>query len=135
MTTTHVKLTSAKIRELKALARKIDKQESASIKARGRKAFDRHQRLLKIIKQLRKEREKRGLTLTQAARLTGIAKPNLSRLENSTSITPTLDTLCRYAEALGMTFAIRLTNVGATREPGVGAGSHGKSHRLTQGHN
>jgi Helix-turn-helix len=135
MTTTHVKLTPVKIKEFKALASKIDKQESSSIKARGRKAFERHQRLLKIIKRLRKEREKRGITLFQASRLTGIAKPNLSRLENSTSITPTLDTLSRYAEALGMTFAIRLTNAGTTGETGVSADSHARSHRLTQGHN
>jgi transcriptional regulator with XRE-family HTH domain len=56
------------------------------------------------------------MSVAAVARKTGIAKPNLSRLacgepsrtENSEHTAPTLDTLERYARAVGMTIQIEL---------------------------
>ncbi len=50
---------------------------------------------------IREIREARGLTLDALAAKCGIAKPNLSRLENN-KITPTLETLNTVARGLGM---------------------------------
>src|SRR5439155_1724850 len=49
---------------------------------------------------LREIREARGLTLASLARKSGIAKPNLSPLEND-KVTPTFKTLQMIASALG----------------------------------
>jgi transcriptional regulator with XRE-family HTH domain len=49
---------------------------------------------------IREIRESRGLTLDELAGKCGIAKPNLSRLEND-KVTPALGTISRIAAALG----------------------------------
>jgi DNA-binding Xre family transcriptional regulator len=101
-------LRARKIKNLKALARKIDSQESESIRARGRAAFARHERLRSIVQALRAQRLSQGMSLSALARKSGIAKPNLSRLENSAQSAPNLDTLERYARAVGMSIRIEL---------------------------
>jgi transcriptional regulator with XRE-family HTH domain len=50
---------------------------------------------------IREIREARGMTLDALAGKCGIAKPNLSRLENN-KVTPTLETLNMVARGLGM---------------------------------
>jgi transcriptional regulator with XRE-family HTH domain len=50
-------------------------------------------------RRIREIREARGMTLDELAARTGIAKPNLSRLEND-KVTPSLDTLVTVAAAL-----------------------------------
>jgi DNA-binding XRE family transcriptional regulator len=50
---------------------------------------------------LRQARTAAGLSLTQAARRSGIDKAALSRLERGLQPNPTIETLCRYAAALG----------------------------------
>lgn len=104
------KLSPEQIKMLKAKAKQIDRQESTDIKARGRAVFDHHQRLRAILKLLIAERKRRKLSLADLAERTGIAKPNLSRLENSAATTPTLDTLERYAQAVGKTLRVELTD-------------------------
>ncbi|MCC6579281.1 MAG: helix-turn-helix transcriptional regulator [Phycisphaeraceae bacterium] len=111
---THVKLSPEKIRSLKALARRIDARDSVDIVARGREAFAHHQEIMGVVQALKTERLRRGLSLTDMAAQTGIAKPNLSRLENVARTTPRLDTLRRYAQALGLDIKVELIEV----EPG-----------------
>jgi DNA-binding XRE family transcriptional regulator len=50
---------------------------------------------------LRRERERLGLSLADVAKLAGIDKAALSRLENGLQINPTVNTLARYVRALG----------------------------------
>lgn len=50
--------------------------------------------------ELKRERERQGLTLTELADRTGIDPAALSRLETGKQANPTLDTLCRIAHAL-----------------------------------
>jgi transcriptional regulator with XRE-family HTH domain len=50
---------------------------------------------------LRKERERLGLSLADVAERTGIDKAALSRLETGKHINPTIDTVWRYAHAVG----------------------------------
>jgi DNA-binding XRE family transcriptional regulator len=57
--------------------------------------------LKQMIHRLRKLREEAGLSLTAVAERSGIDKSSLSRLENGHQPNPTLDTIVRYAGALG----------------------------------
>jgi hypothetical protein len=104
------KLSPRRVKTLKALARKIDAEEGAEIRAQAREIFKHHRWLRGVVDALKTQRQRRGISLADLARLTGIAKPNLSRLENSTHSTPTLDTLECYARAVGMTVRVQLVD-------------------------
>ena len=58
--------------------------------------------LLAAVRALKNEREVRGLSLTTIAERSGIDKAALSRLENGLQTNPTIDTLYRYASAIGV---------------------------------
>ncbi|MBI3462622.1 MAG: helix-turn-helix transcriptional regulator [Planctomycetes bacterium] len=54
-----------------------------------------------LIRELKQAREAAGLTLAAVSKLTGMDQATLSRLENGRQPNPTVDTLWRYARALG----------------------------------
>ncbi len=54
-----------------------------------------------LIHELKKAREAAGLSLAVVARRTGMDQATLSRLENGRQPNPTVDTLWRYARAVG----------------------------------
>ena len=60
--------------------------------------------LAKFIGGLRQHREQSGLSLTDVADRSGIDKASLSRLENGFYSNPTMNTLARYARAIGKRF-------------------------------
>jgi len=60
---------------------------------------------------LKTTREALGLSLADIKASTGIEKSNLSRLENDSLANPTIDTLCRYAEAVGKEIVITLVDI------------------------
>jgi len=64
-----------------------------------------------FIAELRRQREARGLSLADVAARSGIDKAALSRLENGQQPNPTLNTLTRYAHALGKRLALSLEEV------------------------
>jgi len=70
--------------------------------ARGvaKRLKDERKVITELVSQLRKAREKAGVSLSELESLTGINKSSLSRLENSTAPNPTLLTLHRYAAAI-----------------------------------
>ena len=76
--------------------------------AYGKKVKIRHDTLRQAVAALKAAREALGLTLTDIKARTGIEKSNLSRLENDPNPNPTIDTLCRYADAVGKEIAITL---------------------------
>ena len=55
-----------------------------------------------IVRRLRDAREAAGVSLSELESRTGILKSALSRLENSKAPNPTLATLQKYANAIGM---------------------------------
>ena len=57
--------------------------------------------LLRMIHELKKAREAAGLSLADVAERSGIDKAALSRLENGVHDNPTVETLMRYAAAVG----------------------------------
>ncbi len=59
---------------------------------------------------LRRERERLGLSLADVAEHAKIDKAALSRLENGQHLNPTVNTLARYARALGKSVTYGLEN-------------------------
>jgi DNA-binding XRE family transcriptional regulator len=83
-------------------------QERPELVAYGKKVKARHDTLRQAVAALKAAREALGLTLTDIRARTGIEKSNLSRLENDPNPNPTIDTPCRYADAVGKEIAITL---------------------------
>lgn len=104
-------VSAAYVRRMKQVAQRIDREEAEQIKAEARIAFAHHEAVRSLVADLTAERRRQGLSLAQMADRTGIAKPNLSRLENDDAPTPRMATVERYARALGK--AVRLELVDA----------------------
>ena len=64
---------------------------------------------------LKRAREAAGLTLAEVSRRCGIDQPALSRLENGHNKNPTLDTLWRYAAAVGRRLVLTTEAIRDTR--------------------
>ena len=105
---THPALTPQRIAELSGLARKIDREEAEQIKAEGRAILLRHETVRKLIRTVKEARLAKGLSLGQIGEESGIGKANLCRLENDLDPNPTLDTLLRYAEAVGVALHVNV---------------------------
>lgn len=67
--------------------------------------------LRQVLRALRTERERLGLSLNDIFERTGIDRAALSRLENNENANPTLGTLERYAEALDKQILVVLSDV------------------------
>ncbi len=67
-----------------------------------------HQSAMKVISDLRKERERQGLSLADLQERTGISRAAISTMENSDSPNPTVKTLQRYALALGKRLSLTI---------------------------
>jgi len=63
-----------------------------------------------LLPQLKSAREARGLSLADVTRLTGMDRSALSRLETGQRSNPTIDTLVRYAEAVGKRLVVTLAD-------------------------
>jgi transcriptional regulator with XRE-family HTH domain len=81
--------------------------------------------LAAIVESLRRERERQGLSLGDAAKRSGIDKAALSRLEGGQNVNPTWNTLSRYAAALGKEVAMTLREVPASEKGADGTTADG----------
>lgn len=63
-----------------------------------------------LVKQLKAAREEQGLSLSDLTRLTGMDRSALSKLETGQRLNPTVETLVRYAEAVGKRLVVSLEN-------------------------
>ena len=102
------RLPEAQVKALKKLAERIDAEEQEEIKALGRALFKSHDITRQTVQALKAKRLEIGMNLTELANRRGIAKSNLSRLENNERFSPTLETLHRYAQALGLHMRVEL---------------------------
>ena len=66
-----------------------------------------------VVSELRKARETQGLSLADVEQRTGIQRSAISRIENGENVNPTINTLTRYARALGRRIEIKLVEVEA----------------------
>jgi DNA-binding XRE family transcriptional regulator len=71
-----------------------------------------------LLRQLKASREAAALTLADVATRCGIDESALARLENGTAENPTLDTLWRYAAAVGKRLVLSAEDIQDTR-PGA----------------
>jgi ribosome-binding protein aMBF1 (putative translation factor) len=77
-------------------------ENKAAARAVARRLRVERKVVAELVAQLRETREKAGVSLGELAERTGMSKPSLSRLENSDAPNPTIITLLRYAQALGV---------------------------------
>lgn len=73
-----------------------------------------HIELRLALQELKKAREAAGLSLADVAERSGIDKAALSRLENGVHDNPTVDTLTRYATAVGKRLVWSLQDLAPT---------------------
>ena len=106
-------LSSAERRKYRELRARID-AERDEIVAEARRRKHVHDAIAAELRQafrlLKKERQAQGLSLADMQSRTGMSRSAISRLENDGSANPTIQTLTRYAEALGKQLAITLTD-------------------------
>ncbi len=63
-----------------------------------------------VLDQLKAARESKGLSLADLTELTGMDRSALSKLENGQRGNPTVETLVRYAEAVGKHLVVLVTD-------------------------
>lgn len=107
---THPALTPQRIAELSALAKKIDREEADELKAIARAMFLRHETVRDLIAAMKAARLEKKLSLDEVGEKSEIGKANLCRLENLPTPNPTLDTLLRYADAVGVKLRVSLSS-------------------------
>jgi DNA-binding XRE family transcriptional regulator len=66
--------------------------------------------LQELLRQLKAAREAKGLSLADLAELTGMDRSAVSKLETGQRANPTVETLVRYAEAVGKRLVVSLTD-------------------------
>src|SRR5438067_8089393 len=66
--------------------------------------------LQELLRQLKAAREAKGLSLSDLTGLTGMDSSALSKLETGQRANPTVDTLVRYAEAVGKRLVVALAD-------------------------
>jgi len=108
MKRTYKRQTSAEKAETDRLA---DLAESEPDKADAEQIIARHERVRRVIGQLRAERERQGLSLAEVGQRIGMDRQNLHRLETDPNANPTLETIHRLAEALGKQVHLQLRDV------------------------
>ena len=82
-------------------------EELPEIKRRGKTV---KQRILlkQVLKALKEERRRQGMSLRALNQRTGIDRGSLSKLENDPDPNVTVNTLMKYAEAVGKTITVQL---------------------------
>jgi DNA-binding XRE family transcriptional regulator len=66
--------------------------------------------LTDLVQQLKAAREEKGLSLADLTQLTGMDRSALSKLETGQRLNPTIETLVRYADAVGKRLVVTLAN-------------------------
>jgi DNA-binding XRE family transcriptional regulator len=69
------------------------------------------EQLRELFRQLKVAREAKGLSLADLTELTGMDRSALSKLETGQRPNPTIETLARYAEAVGKRLVVSLADV------------------------
>ncbi len=83
-------------------------QELPEIFARIHRRMAALDELQELLRQLKTAREAKGLSLADMTELIGIDRSALSKLESGQRTNPTVETLVRYAEAVGKRLIVSL---------------------------
>jgi len=90
--------------------RELVAEELPELRARAKARLAELREARQVLAELRKIREARGLSLADVERLTGIDRSALSKLERGERVNFTVDTLTRYAAAVGKHVLFQLTD-------------------------
>jgi DNA-binding XRE family transcriptional regulator len=102
------RLTPEEAAKYKQVREQID-AELPELVARHHDRTEAIDRLLQgVLQQLKAAREEKGLSLADLTDLTGMDRSALSKLETGQRSNPTVETLVRYAEAVGKRLVVTL---------------------------
>ena len=85
-------------------------EELPELAARHHERMASLDQLQELLKQLKAAREEKGLTLSNLTDMTGMDRSALSKLETGQRSNPTIETLVRYAEAVGKRLVVTLAD-------------------------
>ncbi len=103
------KLTAAEAAKYKAIREQIA-TEVPELIARHHERMASLDQLHELLRQLKAAREAKGLSLSDVTELTGMDRSALSKLETGQRANPTVETLVRYAEAVGKRLVVSLAD-------------------------
>jgi transcriptional regulator with XRE-family HTH domain len=88
--------------------------ELPELRARAKASLQELREVAEVFVELKKIREAKGLSLSDVQGLTGIDRSALSKLERGERVNFTLDTVTRYASALGKHVLFQLSDAAET---------------------
>jgi DNA-binding XRE family transcriptional regulator len=100
-------LSSAEAAKYKAVRNQVA-EELPDLIARHHERMASLDQLDALVMQLKTAREAKGLSLADLTELTGMDRSALSKLETGQRVNPTVETLVRYAEAVGKRLVVSL---------------------------
>ena len=103
-------LTTEEAAKYKAVRDQVS-EELPELIARHHERMAALDQLQTLLKQLKAAREEKGLSLADLTELTGMDRSALSKLETGQRPNPTVETLVRYAEAVGKRLVVSLADV------------------------
>jgi DNA-binding XRE family transcriptional regulator len=106
-------LTPEEAAKYRAIREQVD-EELPELIARHHERVANLDELQDLFKQLKAAREEKGLSLADLTELTGMDRSALSKLETGQRPNPSLETLVRYAEAVGKRLVVSLADVQST---------------------
>ena len=102
-------LSPEKAEELRTIRKQIA-EELPDLVARHHERKMASEQLKELLAQLKRTREERGLSLTDLMQRTGMERSAISKLETGQRPNPTIETLERYAEAVGKRIVVTLAD-------------------------
>ena len=103
------RLTPEEAAKYKAIRAQVA-EELPDLIARHHERMSTLDELHELLMQLKATREAKGLSLADLTELTGMDRSALSKLETGQRANPTVETLVRYAEAVGKRLVVSLTD-------------------------
>jgi DNA-binding Xre family transcriptional regulator len=103
------RLTPEEVAKYKAIREQIA-EDLPDLIARHHKRMASLDQLEALLMQLKAAREAKGLSLSDLTELTGMDRSALSKLETGQRANPTVETLVRYAEAVGKRLVVSLVD-------------------------
>jgi len=108
--TRNVRLTPEEAAKYTAIRQQVA-EELPDLTVRHHERMATLDQLQELLRQLKAAREAKGLSLSDLTELTGMDRSALSKLETGQRANPTVETLVRYAEAVGKRLVVSLTEV------------------------
>ena len=102
-------LTPEEAAKYKAIREQVA-EELPDLVARHHERMATLDQLQELLLQLKTAREAKGLSLSDLTELTGMDRSALSKLETGQRANPTVETLVRYAEAVGKRLVVSLAD-------------------------